>query len=262
MKQLRWMATLVVVAVAAGCDGTGLDSGDPPVLPMEESLVIDTETFPSSGGAAAGVARQVASGSHHTAATVGVVGINLAVLAITSIPRLTWAALVSRQPTFEDGRWHWRATTNIVGVNYSGHLTGYADDGDVVAEVRVTTPQLTDFLWYDGRAPIGGTTGQWRFYDAGQPASSVVVSTIDWSHPAEDTWTLTFTAVGGQNPGDNLSYMVDGDLRSVTWYDASGDETYGIGWNAVTSVGYIQTANYNGGVRGCWDGNLQNVTCP
>lgn len=264
MNERRWVLSLAVVAFAAGCGTTDLENdGDPPELPLEESMIFDTGTFPSANTAsAASVARQSPSGTHHTAAAVGVVGINLTVLAITSVPRLTWAALVRRQPVLEDGQWHWRGSTEILGVTYSGDLAGYTDQGDVVAEVRISSPQVSDFLWYDGRAPIGGTSGQWRVYDAAAPGAQTVVSTIDWSHPESDEWTLDFSALAGDNPGDGLSYAVDGDARSVTWFDASEDETYGIRWDAVTGAGSITAAGYNGGVRSCWDSSLQNTACP
>ena len=265
MRNKQWLLTCLMAAVLTGCESTGPeDTGDPPELPLQESMIFDTETFPSAAPQASPttIARQVASGSHHTAAAIGVVGINIAVLVVTSIPRLTWAALASRQPTFEDGQWHWRGTTDILGITYSGDLTGYTGDGDVVAEVRITSPAVSDFLWYDGRAPIGGTSGQWRVYDANQPTTQSLLSTIDWAHPESDIWNLTFTSVGGANPGDNLTYTVDGDARTVSWFDASEDATYGITWDAVTGVGSITAAAYNGGMMSCWDGDLQNVTCP
>ena len=263
MKTNRWVLSFAAAAMLAACGTTDLENaGDPPELPLEESMIFDTETFPSAGGGqASGVQRQVQSGSHHTAAALGVVGINLAVLAVTSVPRLTWAALATRQPTFEDGQWHWRGSTSILGVQYSGDLTGYTDDGDVVAEVRITSPAVSDFLWYDGRAPIGGNSGQWRVFDASQPSTPSVVATIDWSRPVSDEWNLTFTALAGNNPGDELAYDVDGDMRSVTWYDASEDMTYGIRWDAVTREGSITAAGYNGGQMSCWDGDLMNVAC-
>ena len=264
MKTRPWVLSLTLIAVAGACGPTEPeDLGDPPELPLEGSMIFDTETFPSANGlAGAAVAPQSASGSNHTAAAISVVGINLVVLAVTSVPRLTWAARASRQPTFEDGQWHWRGSTNILGVTYSGDLAGYTDQGDVVAEVRISSPEVSDFLWYDGRAPIGGTSGQWRVYDAGQPGLQRMVSTIDWTHPTSDEWTLTFTALAGNNPGDELSYVVDGDARSVTWFDASEDMTYGVEWDAVTREGSITAAGYNGGATSCWDGDLQNVACP
>jgi hypothetical protein len=264
MQTRRLYLALGIGLILGGCESTGPgDNGQPPVLPLEESMVFDTESFPSAQPAAVdGIGLQVAPGLNHTAAALGVIGINLAVVTITAVPRLTWAALASRPAVFEDGQWHWRGSTTVFGVNYSGDLAGYLDAGDVVAEVRITSPGVSDFLWYDGRAPIGGNSGQWRIYDANQPSSQVVVGTIDWAHPGADVWTLTFTAVAGANPGDNLVYTVDGDARSVTWLDASEAKTYGISWDAITGEGSIMAAFYNGGVKACWDAALQDVACP
>lgn len=260
----RWSALIVSVALVAACGTTEPDPGEPPALPLEESMAFDLETFPSGASAVDGPSAIAAQSgvSHHTVAALTVVAINAAVLVVTSVPRLTWAALASRQPTFEDdGRWHWRASTSILGVTYSGDLAGYIADGEVHAEVRITSPEVSDFLWYEGIAPVGGTSGEWLVYDHRTPTTQTLLSRVDWAHPGTDEWTLTFTAVGGANPGDSLTYDVEGDLRSVTWYDASEDESYGIVWNAVTREGSITAANYNNGQTACWDGDLQDVPC-
>lgn len=266
MNAKHLCATLAAGLLLTACnDSTGpADAGNPPDLPLEESLSFDLETFPAAGGtpSAEAAPSRVAPGANYTVAALGVAGINIAVITVTAVPRLTWAALASQQPTFEDGQWHWRASADILGVTYSGDLAAYTDQGDLVAEVRVSSPAVTDFLWYDLHAPIGGHSGQWRIYDADQPTTPTVVGTIDWSHPATGTWNLTFTAVGGENPGDNLSYMVDGNARTVSWYDASEDMTYGIAWDAATHEGYIMAAGYNGGVKSCWDADLQDAACP
>lgn len=266
MNAKHLYVTLAAGVLLAGC-GSSTDLGDPgnpPELPLEESLSIDLETFPeaSTATAAAAAPERVATNSNWTAAALGVTGINLAVITLTSVPRLTWAALAAQQPTYQDGEWHWRGSTSILGVTYSGDLAAFTQDGEVVAEVRVSSPAVTDFLWYDLHAPIGGNSGQWRIYDVDQPSTPTVIGTIDWTHPASDQWTLTFTAVGGDSAGDNLSYVVDGSSRTVSWYDASQDVTYGIGWDALTHEGYIQAAAYNNGVKSCWDANLQDTACP
>ncbi len=265
MNAKHLYVTLATGMFLAGCgSSTDLaDPGNPPDLPLEESLSFDLETFPNASTASAEASPgRVVAGSNFTAAAVGVTAINVAVITITSVPRLTWAALASQQPTYEDGEWHWRGSTSILGVAYSGDLAAFTQDGDVVAEVRVSSPVVTDFLWYDLHAPIGGDSGQWRIYDADQPGTPTVLGTIDWSHPASGQWNLTFTAVGGDNPGDDLGYEVDGNARTVSWYDASADMTYGIGWDAVTHEGYIQAAGFNDGVKSCWDADLQNAACP
>ena len=68
--------------------------------------------------------------------------------------------------------------------------------------------------------------------------------------------------VAGENPGDELAYLVDGTTRQISWYDASEDETAVIEWDALTRVGSIMVPGYNSGALSCWDGGLQNVACP
>jgi len=265
MRRMRWLNAMVIGLLLVGCGTTEPeDPGDPPVLPLLESLVFDTETFPSSSGAAAprAPARQSPGGTHHTAAAWRVLAINVGVALHLAVPVGTWGALVSERPTFENGQWHWTASRDVLGVPYTGDLTAYEDAGDVVAEVRISSPAVQDFLWYRGRARSGGATGQWEIFDANVPSTPTVVATIDWSHPSSDVWTLTFTAVGGPNPGDQLTYEVDGTHREISWYDASEDVTAVIEWNALTRDGSIMVPGYNNGAQACWDGTLQNVACP
>jgi hypothetical protein len=258
------LVTLVTGALLAGC-GSSTSPDTPPSLPLDDALAFDLETFPAAPGASspeASPALVTTVGTNYLAAALGVTGINVAVVSVTAVPRATWAALASQQPTLENGKWHWRSSTQILGVTYSGDLSAFTEQGDLVAEVRISSPAVSDFLWYDLHAPIGGDSGQWQIYDADLPNTPTVVGTIDWTHPATSRWTLTFTAVGGTNPGDDLEYVIDGSARSVSWYDASAQTTYGIGWDAVTHTGYIQAAGYNNGVKSCWDATLQNVACP
>lgn len=262
MRSFRWTSTLAVCVLFAACgDATGPENeGDPPVLPEVESLLFDLDFF-SGAPAATEIAQQVGPGLNWAAAALSVGVANLAVVIHMAVPVATWRAATLRAPVFEDGRWHWRFSVSEGNQTYSSDLAGFVQDGDRVFEMRISSSALglDDFLWYTGRAPIGGTSGAWQFFD---PSSESTVSgRIEWSHPAADEWTLTFFAESGTNAGDSLMYVVAGTTRTVTYTDVSASETVEVRWDQQTSEGYIIAPNYNGGMMACWDGALMNVAC-
>lgn len=162
----------------------------------------------------------------------------------------------------EDGKWHWRFTTQEGGNAYGSHVTAYLDGDESVWEMRITASNLglDEFLWYDGRARLDGASGHWTFHE---PAGASATSRIDWTHPEADAWTARFsdTNPASQNQGNWLLYDVIGSNRSVSYYDASAGTTLEIAWDAVARAGWIIAPGYNGGQMACWDGALNDTSC-
>lgn len=254
-------AVLFALLTAACGDGTGVE-GDPPVLPAAESMELDLSFFDNGASPAPSAAPSQAAGLNWFAAAASVAVANVAVVIHTAIPLATWRAALAQDPVFEDGRWHWRFSTQENGQTYGGDLTAFVEEGDLIAEMRISSSalQLDDFLWYTGTAPVGGTTGSWEFFSPQSPTTAV--GRIDWEHPGTLVWTVTFVATSGPDIGDELTYEVNGAARGVSFFDASAGTTVDIEWNATTNVGSITAPNFNGGVKACWDATLANTTCP
>ncbi len=262
MRTIRILASTALLALVVAACSEATDVGTPPALPQAESMEFDFGFFDSSPAAVAASDPSRAAEANWFAAAAGVAVANLAVVIHTAIPVATWRAALAQQPTFEDGRWHWRFSTTENAQTYSGHLTGYVEEGDLIAEMRIsaTSLGLDDVLWYVGTAPVGGTTGTWEFYDPQSP--STLVGMIDWAHPGTLAWTVSFMAMSGPDVGDELTYDVNGAARSVSFADASAATTVLIEWNATTNAGSVTAPSFNGGVRACWGATLANVTCP
>jgi len=224
-------------------------------------MEFDLSFFDAPPAATASSPARVA-GTHWAAAALSVGVANLAVVVHTAIPLATWRAARAQVPVFEDGQWHWRFMTNVNAQSFSGDLTGYVEENELIAEMRISSTALAldDFLWYVGTAPVGGTTGTWEFFDPAAP--STVVGSIAWSHPGTLVWTVSFTAESGADAGDVLTYDVNGAARSVSFTDASAATTALVEWNATTHAGSITAPGFNGGVKACWDTTLANATCP
>lgn len=253
-------ALVVVAAALAACGDTTGPEGQPPQLPDVESLTMDIDHF-TQGGTPAQLAPQAVAGLNWAAAALSVGVANLAVVVHLAVPVATWKAATAQAPVLEDGVWHWRFSATEGGHTYAGDLAGYRDGDDRVFEMTIGSSALglEEFLWYRGRAPIGGTTGRWEFYDPSAP--STVSGSIEWSHPENDVWILTFAAESGVDAGDELTYRTDAAERTVTFHDASADETVEVHWSGLTYEGWIVAPGYNGGVKACWDGTLANTPC-
>lgn len=273
VRNVDWIrkgALLALLGVVAACDSDPTAPADTaPELPPVETMTFDFDFFDQGGAAAtaagvstpAGMARQAGAGENWGAGALTVGLANLSVVVHMLVPVATWRAAASHAPVIEDGMWHWRYSVAQGGQTFGSDLAGYRDGDDRVFEMAISSSalQLNDFLWYRGRAPIGGTSGMWEFFDPEAP--STVTGRIDWTHPEADRRTLMFTSVSGPNVGDELAYETDGADRFVTFLDESENRTYEVYWNALTSEGYIVSPGYNGGAMACWDSALMNTPC-
>ena len=263
-NHIRRGAAFALLGALAACESDPTaPAGTAPELPAVETMTFDFDFFDQGAAVStpAGMARQQGAGLNWGAGALTVGVANLSVVVHLFVPVATWRAAALHTPAFEDGAWHWRYSVTQGGQTFSSDLAGYQEGNDRVFEMEIssTALQLNDFLWYRGRAPIGGTSGRWEFFDPESP--STVTGRIDWTHPEADHRTLTFTAVAGPNVGDELAYDSDGADRFVTFFDQSENQTYEVHWNALTNEGYIVSPGYNGGAMACWDGALMDTPC-
>ncbi len=257
--------TLLTLFTVVGCDDPAAPADEAPELPPAESMIFDFGFFDGGGAARIatpdGISRQGGAGLNWAAGALSVGLANLSVVAHLAVPVTTWRAAAAHAPVFEGDAWRWSYSVTQGADSYSADLTGFRDGDDRVFEMVINSSalQLTDFLWYRGRAPVGGTQGTWDFFDPDVP--STVSGRIDWSHPANDQWILTFSAQAGDNVGDRLEYETDGVDRFVTFIDASESRTYEVYWNAVTREGHIVSPGFRDGAMACWDTSLQDTPC-
>jgi len=252
---------LVALFLSACKDSAEPDAGTPPDLPLLASMQVDLSFF-SQPGANPRVASSMV-GLNWTAAALRVGAANLAVSLVLAVPVATWAAAGSQTPTVESGKWHWRFSAQQGGMTYGSHVTGYLDGSESVWEMRITNSALglDEFLWYDGRAALAGTSGHWSFHN---PAGgSAEVGRIDWTHASDTDWRLVFTNTNGASPdhGDILTYESSGTARSVTFVDVSTGQTTEVSWDSVAKAGWLIAPGFNGGAKACWDGALNDTSC-
>jgi hypothetical protein len=224
-------------------------------------MQVDLSFFSQPGGSP--VVQSSMVGLNWTAAALRVGVANLAVSLVLAVPVATWAAAGSQTPTVESGTWHWRFSAQQGSGTYGSHVTGYLDGSESVWEMRITNSALglDEFLWYDGRAALDGTSGYWSFHD---PAgASGEVGRIDWTHASDTDWRLVFTNTNSASPdqGDLLTYETSGTARGVSFVDVSTGQTTQVSWDSVSKAGWVIAPGYNGGVKACWDSALNDTSC-
>ena len=273
LKSRRFGVTLLAVAITtSACDDGPAEPGpeDAPDLPPIASMQVDMTIFNAAGQAAGmdGASSVSALGVHFVTAAATVTLARAATVLVMTLPVAVFAAAASEEPVYDsnDEAFHWRYSLTDGEATFEADLSGYAQGVQSIWAMRVSAssfdPPLNAFLWYDGRANLDGTGGEWHIYSPDEPQGSEILQ-IEWTHPDIDTWSLTFTNVNpaAEQMGDELTYEVDGDIRVVRFTDFSASTAAEIQWNAVSGVGYIEATNYNQGERACWDDNLDNVAC-
>jgi len=249
--------------LAAACEENPIEQKKtPPTLPPAKSMSVDVSVFtqkPSLFKEALDSTQ-----TNFTNAAVRVAVINTVVLLALAAPTATFAAAASQNPTLEsDGKFHWVYQAQHGLYTYQADLAGWLDakNSRIKWEMRVTVPSsmppLNDYLWYDGWSNLTNTEGQWHFYDATKPSGQSEVIRLDWSYSNLLDRRATFTNVSS-NPdfnGDVLAYEVAGTACSISFYDHSEDITAVIGWDAVTTAGYIEVPLYHDGEAAYWDEN-------
>ena len=275
-----WGFAVVVAMTAAACDSESTGPGDPgavPPLPPLSSMAVDFSSFNSGGSSGLASAADLsglvtgnsarAVGPNFTTASISLLLAEVVAVVVLAIPTAAFGAALQAQPSYDDGFWHWRTTTAAQGGTWSAHLSGTIQGADAIWEMRITspssaTPSLEDFLWYGGVSELDGSSGVWRVYDPEGGGSNEALR-IDWSHASAESHSLTITVTkpGAPDSGDYITYVVDGPLRTVSYFDASDGSMVEIGWNASTGEGYIIAPAYNGGTKSCWDTAQNNVIC-
>jgi hypothetical protein len=172
------------------------------------------------------------------------------------------------EPVSQTDGYHWLFTVLsgglVADVDLRGRARGNVDAvWDMLVSSSTTSPPLTDFLLLSGTSDLFAENGKWRLFDEENPAASVPLLDISWSNIGLNGWRVTFRNIrdGNENEGDYLDFETLGDLRRVTYYDASADQRSFVDWNATTSAGQLVSPTHNSNVPSCWNNVFANVAC-
>lgn len=259
---------LLGVAVFAlnACDDSAGPPGSPPTMPPAASMQIDVTFFDGGAFASADQTGGLA-GSSFIAAALAVGVARTATFLALAPPAATYLAALSQDPVFVDGAFHWQYSTSGSGYSYQVDLSAEPVGSQSFWEMRVTSathvPPLNDFLWVSGTASLAADQGVWHLFDESNPGTPTEIIRVEWTYESESNKSLILTNVSAASAdvGDRLEFSVNGDINTVRFNDASAGTEAVVQWNSVTNAGFIEAPNVNGGVRACWNANLENTVC-
>lgn len=250
---------LSVTLFLYSCNTSNSGNDIPPELPSTETMTVDMSEMESVSNKAP--AKMAESNFNTALIAVGVAKIILE--ANLAIPKaLVSAAQNATVESTGDAEWEWNYVTAANGQNFGVMLTASIDNSDKVNwNFYVTNSSLgiEDVLFFTGTSDREGNSGTWTYFDLSTQSE---VSTIEWERTENEvSIRLDVESDRNDNLGDYITYDFDGTIKSVTFFDASENNTSIISFNTETSTGFIISPNYNEGAKSCWDENLNNIMC-
>lgn len=256
----RSIITLFLMAgLFASCSDSNSNEEITPVIPSAETMTIDLSDFNNNNAKAK-------AESNFNAALFRAGIAKLIVDANLIIPKVLVTAAQNNSPeTVAEGEYQWRYSAENGDDDFSVLLTAEVDSEDEVewnfyVTTSATDPPLNNFLFFSGEAEYDGTEGNWTYFDAQEDEA---VSEIEWDIDNDGSIELEFSVLSDRNgnEGAEIDYEFDGTIKTITYVEGgSGDETT-IEFNTETKTGFILSANYNNGVKSCWDENFDNTPC-
>jgi len=250
-------------------NATEPENNTPPALPPVESMQFDLSLFNSPSNNS--LAKTAVSKQNFAAAALRVLFIKTAVTFAAIVPTAVFAAAISQEPVLqEDGKFHWIYMVQNGTNTFSADLAGWIDmqTTEIVWEMYVSSnthsPELDQFLWYEGRSNLGNEEGWWLFYDDKSPDSLLEVLKIDWQIPDVNHRELILSNVNQswEGFGDSLTYTMEMNENFLIFFDASENQTSTIFWDAQTGAGFIEWFDYKEGTKSYWDENQDDTTGP
>jgi len=253
--------------------------GDPPALPIEESMIIDFSNF-EIGKKSVDLFysdKGVENSNWEFAATVA--GYWRAILTSTLIvPVSAFKLAVDQTPEWiEEDTWEWNYSASVFSVTYKARLVGQIRASDVLWTMYVTREGnggYPEFVWFEGTSALDGNSGQWTLNHSYTYQESVLQ--IDWTSSGNSVGTVKYTYVRTLNDNRetdtfNGSYIEYGKTSNTL------DAYYSIHYYSKDYLTFWDvdvewsTVSYNGRVQcsprfvdsdwHCWNSQLVNVTC-
>jgi hypothetical protein len=258
-------ATTFIFATA--CKSSTEPEEGPPAVPPSSAFLMDFGDFTLlQASADAGSPAAVGLNWGRSALVVGVWNIAIAVTLVA--PVTAFAAAVNQTPTWEDDHWRWEYDFSVLGVPHSARLeaapAGTSHRWDMFISRQGT---YEDFAWFSGTTLNDGTGGSIEFrLDPNNPTPFL---SVVWTRDVQAaTGTIRYTNIvaGAAENGSYIFYGVTTDPTYDAFYDIFGAQLQNlteIEWNRTTLAGRVMDPNhYQDQAWHCWDGNLDDVTCP
>lgn len=192
-----------------------------------------------------------------TAAVVGVTAADLVTASVLAPPAVA-IGITSQGDIQQLAPNVWQATNSLQladGSTVSGELTVTWVAAGWISEMRYSTDDVTDALWFNGFLSYQGALGWWDLYDVDGTHAGVV----EWATNGIDG-EFGMMALSGEHAGDYLIYTALADHYRIDHHDESTLED---SWIDLTPslAGSVRLPTYNAGAEACWDITFNDVDC-
>jgi len=281
MKKAFSIVMIIVIALNlfSGCKKD--NKGNPPVLPPDESMIIDFSNFETQkkSGSLSIENKGVDDVNWAFAATVAGVWKTL-IYTTLAVPVFSFKLATDNNPVYvEDKTWQWSYDASIqagqVSMTYKARLTGQIRAADVQWKMYISregSGAFPEFLWFEGTSRLDGKGGQWILNYSAQYPDPVLQ--IDWTKTSADAGMVKYTYIrdktsqGTNDPFKN-SYIEYG-LTSNTlnayykihYFNGLQFSDVDVEWSTTGHNGRVKAPLYFPAANWyCWDGNLADISC-
>ncbi len=272
MKKICLPAFIFILSVlfVTGCKK---DKGEPPVMPPQESMIIDFSNFISTTKSLELLPGQKGTENSNWVYSATVAGYwNVIINTTLAVPIASYIDLLDQTPVYVTTKtWQWSYDVTYLNTTYKARLTGQIVSGSVNWKMYITgegsgTNNFPEFLWMQGTSKSDGTSGQWILNENALDPNPFLQ--IDWSKPTTSVDLVKYTFVKAGDPF-NSSYIIYGlttnalnAYYTVHYYNGVKFSDVAIEWNTTTLNGQVQSVDYLGDSNWyCWDSNKVNTTC-
>ncbi len=254
--------TLGLTLIFSGCEKKDNNDNNAPELPPLESMVMDFGAFTQQKSTENAV--EANTSLNWTVAALTVVGWNSFLIDTLAIPVAAFAESFNHAAVKDtNDTWKWSYSVSVNDVAYTAELYGKIVGTNVQWKMYVSQAGgFSKFLWFEGLCDISRTGGTWTLNEnPGHPNEVIgIVWSKDWTKGTGDIKYMNVRPNNAGN-GDYIQYGITDDTDFDAFYDIydhSADNLVQIKYDRETHEGKIFYAQ----AWHCWDGALQDVTCP
>jgi hypothetical protein len=241
--------------------------GDPPVLPPEESMVIDFSNF-TPAAKSADFMLQKGTEDYNWSFAVLATATFRGASALLTIPVAAFRLAIDQTPVFiENATWQWSYTYLST---FNVRLTGKIRSSDVLWNMYVEktgTGSFDEFLWYTGTSKLDGTGGEWELNLSNVYPDPFLK--ITWTRSGTTITSVKYTYIREyENDGTtadmhNGSYITLSSISGtydarfvISYYNGSAFSDAEIEWSTTGNNGRAKCLAYFGDTNWyVWDGS-------
>ena len=266
---------LLTVFMASLLTGCKKKKGDPPILPPDESFLMDFSNFESGKSVNYSEFEKGVENSNweFAALVTGYFRVITAATLIVPIAAFEVAVDHNTPVWLEEKTWQWSYSVSVASVTYKARLVGQIVASSVQWKMYITkegTGGFAEFLWFEGTTTINATgeptAGKWTLNESSAVQQPLLQ--IDWTKSGTSIATVKYTYLKtGNFKNSYIEYgKTTGNFDSyfnINYYNGTAFSDMDVEWSSTGLNGRVMCSLWFGDSNWhCWNSNLANMVCP